>query len=409
MTTVSGSAVDVLLRFGAAMLCAGNTASRTREWMEVLARKLGLKELSVGFTFDSIIATARGSEQRTALTEIGPSGINVWRTAELELLTTATGPPQTPLEIAARIVEIQSAQPLFSRVQIVIGIGIASAGFAFLNGAAATEMSLAGIGGALGQCARFSLIDRHVNAYGVVALAAAVASGSYVAAAALAVQTGFGFANYPAGFIASVLFLVPGFPLIAGLFDLMQHQVTSAIGRLAQGAMILLAVALGLSVVIAVAQIDLARQPPPELAYPLRIGIRAVASFAAAGVFAMLFNCPVRAVVAAGALALVANDLRLVLIDMGMRLAPAAFLAAMVIGAVALMLDKRFAIPRHAMMVPAIVIMVPGLYFFETIVLFNHGRALDALQPAAACTFVLLALAMGLAAVRFFGKPGSTR
>jgi len=408
MIAVSGSAVDSLLQFGAAMLHAGNTASRTREWMEILAPKLGLEGLSVGFTFDSITVTVRGTAQRTtALTEIGPAGINVWRIAELERLATAASPSQTPPEISARIAEIQSARPLFSRPQIIAGIGIASAGFAFLNGAAAVEMFIAGVGGALGQWSRYRLVDRHFNPYGVAALAALVASGSYVAAAALAAHTGFGFANYPAGFIASVLFLVPGFPLIAGLFDLTQHQVTAAVGRLAHGAMILLAVALGLSIVIALAQVDLTRQPPPELAYPLKIGLRAIASFVAASAFAMLFNCPLRAVLAAGALALVANDLRLVLIDMGMRLAPAAFLAALTIGSATLMLDKRLELPRPALIVPAIVIMVPGLYFFETIVLFNHGRPLDALQPAALCTFVILALAMGLAVVRFFGSDKS--
>ena len=42
-----------------------------------------------------------------------------------------------------------------------------------------------------------------------------LASGSYVLVAALASSLGFEFTHYPAGFIASVLFLVPGFPLIA--------------------------------------------------------------------------------------------------------------------------------------------------------------------------------------------------
>src|SRR4051812_28501765 len=187
MTTAWASAVDTLLQFAAAMLRAGNTASRTREWMEVLARKMGLAGLSAGFTFDSITVTVRGPEQQTtALTEIGPPGVNVRRIADLERLAATAEPSHTPLEIAARIAEIQLAQPLFSTLQVVAGIGIASAGFAFLNGAAAPEMSIAVIGGALGQWSRFRLIDRHFNPYGVAALAALVASGSYVASAALA-------------------------------------------------------------------------------------------------------------------------------------------------------------------------------------------------------------------------------
>jgi uncharacterized membrane protein YjjB (DUF3815 family) len=55
-----------------------------------------------------------------------------------------------------------------------------------------------------------------------------------------------------------------------------------------------------------------------------------------------------------------------------------------------------------AMTVPSIVIMVPGVYAFETIVLFNRGQMLDALQAAASCGFVIGALAMGLAAARLF-------
>src|SRR3954466_13905263 len=115
MTAASVRAVDTLLQFAAAMLRAGNTASRTREWMEILARKMGLAGLSAGFTFDSITVTVHGPEQQTtAQTEIGPPGVNVGRIADLERLAAAAGPSHAPLEITARIAEIQSAPPLFS-------------------------------------------------------------------------------------------------------------------------------------------------------------------------------------------------------------------------------------------------------------------------------------------------------
>jgi len=116
---------------------------------------------------------------------------------------------------------------------------------------------------------------RQLNQYGVAALSAIMASGLYVLLAALANSVGFKFAYYPAGFIASVLFLVPGFPLIAALFDLLQFQTVAAMSRLAYGVMILLAVAFGLCIVIAVAGVDLSRQPPNELAYPLKLLLRA--------------------------------------------------------------------------------------------------------------------------------------
>jgi uncharacterized membrane protein YjjB (DUF3815 family) len=197
-----------------------------------------------------------------------------------------------------------------------------------------------------------------------------------------------------------VLFLVPGFPLIAALFDLLQQQTIAALSRLAHGMMILLTVALGLSIVITIAGIDLARQPVPELAYSLKLIFQAIASFVAGSAFAMLFNSPPRTVLAAGLLALVANDLRLVLHDMGMMLAPAAFFAALAAGLVALMMERRFRISRMAMTVAPTVIMIPGLYAFEMIVLFNRGQMLDALQASASFGFVVGALAMGLATAR---------
>jgi hypothetical protein len=120
----------------------------------------------------------------------------------------------------------------------------------------------------------------------------------------------------------------------------------AGVSRLAYGTMILLAVALGLSIVIELAGIDLSGQPPLELAYSLKLLLRAVASFVAAAAFAMLFNSSARTVVATGLL--LWRRLRLALTDMGMMLAPAAFFAALVIGLTALLADDCFNVPRMA-------------------------------------------------------------
>ena len=394
----------MLLRFAASMLRAGNTATRTREWIEVIARKMGFDAVSASLSLDSITASGRrAGEWATAMREIGSPGINASRIAELEQLARTAAPGVAPREIAVKLSEIESATPRYSSVQIAAAVGAASAGFAFLNGAAVPELIAVAIGGGVGQCLRWWLSRRHLNHYGVAALSAVAASGVYVlAAAVLARYFGFVFAHYPAGFIASVLFLIPGFPLIAALFDLLQYQTVAAVSRLAYGVMILLAVTFGLSIVIAVGGIDLARQPLLELTYPLKPSLRAVASFVAGCAFAMLFNSAPRTALAAGLLALGANGLRLVLNDMGMMLAPAAFFAALAIGLVAMVVDQHFNVPRIAMTVAPTVIMVPGLYAFETIVLFNRGQVLEALQASASCGFVIGAMAMGLATARFF-------
>ena len=395
---------DVLLRFGVSMLRAGNSAARTRQWMEVMARKLGFDAMAVGITFDSIVVSALSSGKWvTAMREIGPSGVNAGRIGALERLAKAEA-IHSPRELTVKLDEIESAAPPYSRTQIVAAIALASGGFAFLNGGAAPEMIAAGIGGGIGHWLRSWLSRRSLNQYGVAALSAIAASGAYVLSAMLAARFGVVFARYPIGFIASVLFLIPGVPLIAALFDLLQQQTVAAVSRFAYGAMLLLSVALGLSIVLALTGIDLSRPPPLELSYPLKLLLRSVASFVAACAFAMLFNASMRTVLAAGVLALVVNSLRLVLIDFDVMLAPAAFFSALAIGVVALQADQRFGVPRLALMAAPIVIMIPGMYAFEMIVMFNRGQMLEALQATAFCGFVIGGLAMGLAAARLFSR-----
>jgi uncharacterized membrane protein YjjB (DUF3815 family) len=87
-----------------------------------------------------------------------------------------------------------------------------------------------------------------------------------------------------------------------------------------------------------------------------------------------------------------------------MMLAPAAFFAALAIGLAALIAELRFAVPRMALIVPPILIMVPDIYAFEAIVYVNLGSMFDALQAFAVCSFVIGALAMGLATARLLSS-----
>lgn len=391
-------ALEVLTQFGAAALRAGNTAIRTRELMEAMALKLGFDAIAVNLSLDSVAANARHSGKWVSMTRVlGPPGINAVRIGQLEQLAEALAPGASSHEISTRLREIDSTKPLYSRAQIAIAIGLASGSFAFLNGVGWSGIVAVAAGGAMGQLLRWSLAHRQLNQYGVAALTAIVASGSYVLFAVLAKSFGFGIAGYSTGLIATVLFLIPGFPLIAALFDLLQYQTVAAISRFAYGLMMLLAVAFGLSVVIGITGVEISRQPPVELSYTVLVLLRCVASFIAACGFAVSFNNPGKAVLAAGLLALIANDMRFFLIDAGMMLAPAAFLAALLIGLLAWALSRRVDIPPIALIVAPIVIMIPGVYAFQMFAFFNEGRATEALQASALLGFVVGGLAVGLA------------
>ena len=193
---------------------------------------------------------------------------------------------------------------------------------------------------------------------------------------------------------------------MAALLDLVQYQTTAALTRLIYGVMLFLAATFGLSIVVGIAGTSIAHQSGIELAYPLELLLRAVASFVGGCAFAMLFNCPVRSVVSVGVVATIANELRLILHDAVMMLAPATFLGALAVGLMASLIHQRLGVPRITLTVPGIIIMVPGVFAFEMIVFFNRGQMLEALQASASCGFVLGAMAMGLAAARLLdGRP----
>ena len=101
-------AVGVLMWFGALMLRAGNTATRTREWIDVIARQMGFAAVAVSLSLDSItVSVRRSGEWVTTMREIGPPGINAWRIAELEQLARTVGPGDMPRDIAARLAKIE--------------------------------------------------------------------------------------------------------------------------------------------------------------------------------------------------------------------------------------------------------------------------------------------------------------
>jgi uncharacterized membrane protein YjjB (DUF3815 family) len=68
------------------------------------------------------------------------------------------------------------------------------------------------------------------------------------------------------------------------------------------------------------------------------------------------------------------------------------------------LVHRRLNEPRVAITVASIIIMVPGLYAFQMVVLFNQGHMLDALQAAASCAFIIGAMAIGLAAARILSQ-----
>ena len=156
-------------------------------------------------------------------------------------------------------------------------VGAASGAFSFLNSGGPSEIVSAFIGGAVGRSLRSLLFRYRYNQYAVTTLCAAIASGVYVLVAHALARAGLPVSPHAAGFISSALFLVPGFPLIAGLLDLVQHQIVAGITRLTYALMVLTAAAFGLCLVASAASLSISPPPPPQFDELSLLGLRAPA------------------------------------------------------------------------------------------------------------------------------------
>jgi uncharacterized membrane protein YjjP (DUF1212 family) len=366
-----------------------------------LARRCGIDSLALQVSLNGMTATAqRGEERATLAVDVAPLGINVSRLGALSRLATEAPSGLTLAALNAQLDAIEAAPPLRPVAVVAVAVGFASAAFAHLNGGGVPVLLAAFIAGSLGQMMRGLLLSRRLNQYAVTAFCAMFASGLFYLIAILLDHTGAG-RNSAAGFISSVLFLVPGFPLVAALLDLLQHQMVAGIARLAYGMMLLMAAAFGLSVVAAVAGLAVTAQPPLVEGMAATLVLRGLASLAGGCGFSILYNSSARTALLVGVLAVAGNELRFGLHDLGWSLPAATFIGALVVGLLAGVLPPSLHEPRIAFTVPGIIIMVPGLYAFQTVVQFAQGNALAGLEAAVLTAFVVGAMALGLVAARF--------
>jgi uncharacterized membrane protein YjjP (DUF1212 family) len=397
-------ALDVLLRYGALMLRTGDAAFRVHDAVERLAPRLGIDHLDLLVTVTGMTATARrGSEQVTLVRHVGPLGINAARLGSLDRLADEAPAALTPSALSARLEAVEAAAPEHPIVVVAIAVGLASASFSYLNGANLAGVLAAFAAGGVGQLVRSLLLGRHFNQYAVTAFCALVAAGLYYVAAWLLGRVGLN-PGHGIGVIAAVLFLIPGFPLVAALLDLLQHQATAGVVRLSYATTLLLAAAFGLAMVFVVAGVAVPVAQPQSTDLALTIALRGLASLAGGCGFAVLYNSPNRTALAVGLLALLGNELRLGLQDAGTMQPVATFAGALLVGLLASLVRGYVHEPRIVLTVPGIIIMVPGSYVFQSVVLFSQGNALGGLQAAAQAGFVVGGMALGLATARFISE-----
>lgn len=392
---------------GETLLASGMASYRVKVAMARTARALGLDSFTAIVTFTDITATATmDGRYRTRITRPDHVGVNVdhlHRTVRMVEELPARG--TTAAEIYGWLGSIRARRPLHSGPVAVLAAAVACAAFAFLNQAGPLEMLAAGLAAGVGQATRRAVQRRRWNHLLVTVLAAVVTSACYLLLTQVPVALGLIGPGHLGGFLASVLFLVPGFPLITGLLDLVRGDYSAGLARLTYAAVIIAGAASAVWSVGLAAGIDPAPSASLVLPFAVEWPLRALATFAGVLGFAILFNSPWRIALVAASVSVLANSLRFLLTELGAPVQLATLGATALVGVLAYLLARRYRLPRTAISVPAVVIMIPGFAMYGGLALLNAGDLTGGVMLLQEALLTVLAAGMGLALAHLATSP----
>lgn len=394
----------VVLRAGLMSLSAGTGSYRVKETMGRIATALGIERHHAQVTLTEITSTShRGRSFRTEVAEVSAVGVNASRLAALEALSVDVERPGRPVgveDVSAALDRIAAEPPRFGAVLGGLWAGLACASFAFLIGGGPYEVVGALLGGWIGQIVRRLLLGRRYNQFGVTMLAGAAACLVYLGFVESLRLVGEPVAAHQAGYVAAVLFLIPGFPLITAGLDLAKLDLSAGVARSTYAGLIAISAGLAVWAVAIGFGLTPSELPTPELAPSVLIPLQALASFVGVACFALMFNGTWRMAWAAGLIGTAANVPRLELLRVELPPQAAAAIAALVVGLLTAVAGPWLRVPRITLSVPSVLVMVPGVLLYRAVYAVSEGDAAAAAGTFAQAALVTVALPIGLTLAR---------
>jgi len=237
---------NILLEIGALLMSSGASTNRVRVTMERVAKGLGYgTELLI--THRALMLTIVEKEQQhffSRLKRTSPHGVNFRIVSGISHLSwNVLEQNWTIAQIGEELQRLKSL-PHYPRPVVLGLVGLAGTAFCHIFGGGYIEMTVAFVATVAGLFVRQEAMKKKFNPYLCVFFAAFTAS----LIAGLAEQFNLGTEPEKA-FATSVLFLVPGVPLINSVSDLMDGNIQNGMVRAMNGLMIAFSIAMGIFVV----------------------------------------------------------------------------------------------------------------------------------------------------------------
>ena len=391
---------SVIGRVGLIMLSCGTGAWRVRTSMNRLS-----KELHVTCTVDVGLMSIEfncfdGKDCVSQSLSISNTGVNTSKLYRMEQFVDNFPKEDAHLtgeEIHKRLDEIEKIHTLYSPVKLGLAAALACCGFTFLLGGGPIEMLFAFIAAGVGNIVRTKLIKHHFTLFFNIAASISIACLVYAICFNVA-ESVFGIAHiHEAGYICSMLFIIPGFPFITSGIDLAKLDLRSGLERLTYSIIIILVATMFAWIMALLLKLQPQDFTTIHMSKILLLVLRIITSFCGVFGFSIMFNSSIPMATTAACIGAVANTLRLELIDFThMPYSVAAFIGALTAGLLASFIKSNNGYPRISLTVPSIVIMVPGLYLYRAIYNFGIMSLTEAVSWFSLAIMIIMALPLGL-------------
>lgn len=391
-------------RIGLLTLSVGASAWRVRRSLNIVSRSLGMScAADIGLLTLELTCFQEGESYSEAFS-LRTAGVNTDKLDAVEKLV-------NDFEETCRTTSIREYHHMLDAIEEQAGnynawkLGLAAAiacgAFTFLLGGGIPEMVCAFLGAGIGQFLRSKMLGRKITLIACIIVSVMAACLTYVGTISLAEALLHISSIHEAGYICAMLFIIPGFPLITGGIDLAKLDMRSGLERLAYALFIIV-----IATLTGYAMALLLHFQPSSFAEltidPLwNLFLRLLASFVGVFGFSMMFNSPPKMAAIAGLVGMVANTLRLELLDLtGIPAGIAALIGATTAGLLASLVFREAGYPRVSLTVPSIVIMVPGLFLYRGIYYLGLDNVGDASLWLTKAMFIIMALPLGLVVAR---------
>jgi uncharacterized membrane protein YjjP (DUF1212 family) len=390
-----------IVRVGKALLNAGAGTYQVRAAMGQVAAALGIEWLQSHVTLSELTVTLfKGSDFRTQVGQVHSVNVNANKISELEHIASGLDKGVIPADVEYLVGQIDAEKPLYPIWLNALAAGIACSAVAFLNNAWWLAIFCVLVGACLGQLVRGLLARRNLNVYMSALGAALVAAFTYIGLVKGLGLLTHDMTDYSAGYVPALIFLVPGFPLVNAVLDLVKTDITAGLSRLTYAFMILLSAAAALIAVTWVVGVQPNPLPNPPLDAAAYWLLSALASFIGVTGWAIMFNTPWRGALTAGLVGMAANLARLALLTAAAPNWLSAAIACFLAGVLASLLARKLSLASVVIAVPAAIIMVPGAYAYRALISFYLADLEPLLTNSSAAIFTILGMAMGLSAAK---------